>query len=180
MKKSFVNLINFCIEKCGGTPQWLGDGEDMRLSSEIKIDFYGAYNSLLQERITLKREKIKIYKAVESDDELTKIEFRETVIREQLEIMDLQFDMLAKQDFIKIYTEHTKYGEEKDKQLIVEIAKNSGAIMQGARELLEKNIDDKVKAVITGLLHQWYNGAKTIREQGKIYEQLKDLVVKHG
>lgn len=155
-----------------------------RSTSADKVNTYQSIVSMLRRKVQLKNEQIKEIESMISNDEydnhLEKLQLLEQCVDLQLNIIDIEVEIEAKNYYNTVHSNMARYFEENQKKIAVEADKNlPKAVSDISEYCMKEGLSKERVAQIHGYLHRFYNGFKSINEKNSLYLEIMDFLQKN-
>lgn len=158
-------------------------GGDVTLDSTDKINYYKAVSAKLKQLSQVKRTRIEIlnekYYNGEKANELDRLDLLESIIENELAVVEIESNIYNKDGYCKIFLEIQRIAELQNiadsKECDLHLQKY---IKLGNEILTLDKIKSTDKAQLHGALAQIHSGFRTIEQKAKLYRLFRDLVTR--
>jgi hypothetical protein len=157
---------------------------DIQLEFENKLDFYSAYVDKLKLQCTIKRDIIlKLRTRANSPviQSLERLRIEEEVIEREIELMNIEIEIAAKNYYQSVFAERVSYYEKTQKEISEKAELEMNDLIVECKTVLSiDSVSDKTKDIISGLLLSVDNGFANDTERNNVYLRIKDVLSKIG
>ena len=132
-----------------------------------KIDLFNSYKQLISEQIELKKKIIASWFPFFLNRKYKLLEHK-------IELLKLSTEYLSKKDWIEEYTRHSEYHKNQVKLQLENEKVQMPELVRKAHEFLgwDTDVITKEKAILTGLLANYYRKGKSDNERLTLFTQL--------
>ncbi len=153
--------------------------EEAKKEAEIKSAFYKAVGQKLRDKVTAKKRKIDLIKAFGAHSELEEVCNLEQILDEEIAIMYIEEDIIAKDYAAKMYVERLVNSDKEQQRIKMEADRFLPDYMKVAEATLLKNdLSEKDKLLLQGLVKSLNKGFPTMEARNTAYNQLRDVLLR--
>lgn len=172
------NIKNLVVDTIG---KLFKNDNVTRSSFKDKVDTYEHISKLLRKRADI---KIAIIKNLNDklnnkdyNDELEGLRLVEEIVQAELEMIDIEVEIEAKNFYTSTYSNMARYFEETQQRVSAEADIHLGRIVGELKSFSDNPlVDDKKRAIAHGLISRFYGGIRTTKEKNALYLEMKDAL----